>query len=69
MSFTPWDFFVLDQITKEQNVDTVARHLADNYSGDVDYDEFCEACRECNIEPSYFDQDDINTIQHKLISL
>jgi len=66
MTLTPWDFFVLDQITKAQSIDTVARHLTDNYSGNVDYNEFCEACRECNIDANDFDQDDIDAIQEAL---
>ena len=66
MPLTPWDFFVIDQITKEQNIDTVARHLARNYSGNIGYDEFCRACQECGIDPDDFDQDDVDAIQRAL---
>ena len=66
MQLTPWDFFVMDQVAKEQDIDTVARHLANNYSGNIDYPAFCQACHECGVRPDRFDQDDVDAIQRAL---
>ncbi len=66
MFLSPWELFVIDQVKKEQDVDTVARHLANHYSGNVDYATFRQACWECRVDPDDFQQEDLETLQEKL---
>lgn len=53
-------------MTKEQMLDTVARHLARHYTGKIDLEVFYKACRECGVDPNLLTREDITEIQRRL---
>lgn len=69
MNLSLWDIYVMEQIAQEEKqkkLKIIASHLAENYSGAVDYDTFREACWDCNINPLDFEDEDIRAIQELL---
>lgn len=68
--FEPWMLAAMESEgimdTKEGHINRVAKYLAANYRGDIDYKTFCDACNACRVSPNSFTQSDLNRLQQKL---
>ena len=68
--FEPWMLAAMEEEgimdTKEGHINRVAKYLKNTTTGDVSYSEFHSACKACNVNPDYFDQQDLDRLQDKL---
>ena len=73
MPFEPWMFMAMEYEgileTRTGRINRVARFLAEQKLEQIGMEEFRQACETLNIDPDYFDQEDLGKIECKIRQL
>lgn len=73
MPFEPWMFVAMEDEgildTRTGRINRVARFLVEQELEQIGMEEFRQACYALNIDPGYFDQEDLGKIEYKIRQL
>lgn len=73
MPFEPWMFVAMEDEgildTRTGRINRVARFLVEQKLEQIGMEEFRQACYALNIDPGYFDQEDLGKIECKIRQL
>lgn len=73
MPFEPWMFVAMEDEgildTRTGRINRVARFLVEQELEQIGMEEFRQACDTLNIDPGYFDQEDLGKIEYKIRQL
>ena len=73
MPFEPWMFVAMEDEgileTRTGRINRVTRFLAEQKLEQIGMEEFRQACYALNIDPDYFDQEDLGKIECKIRQL
>lgn len=73
MAYEAWMLAAMEEYghmdTRTGRINKVARFLVQQNLSYIGNEEFVQACYACNIDPNYFDQEDMEKIERKIYEL